>query len=157
MPPFVTWQESSAATRIVETDANTLWAEEPQPDEDPDQESDEEPALSMTAVSSTFNALSLAQHAYADMLHKACVGMFVPHNRLLSILTDLKLVPSDSLRDSCSVCPSPTLSIVERSKVLTCGKPKSWLKCLPVLFGQADLTLPHGSRWQHWGNTAFHR
>lgn len=62
-------QDSSTAPHIVETNVNDLWAEEPQPGEEPVQEPDQEPAPSMTPVSSSFDALSLAQHACANIQH----------------------------------------------------------------------------------------
>ena len=85
-------QDSAAAPRIVETNVNDLWAEEPQ--------QDDEPASDMTAVSSDLSALSLAQHACANIPHKAFFGLFVPTNRLWSILRELHLVPEDSLHRS---------------------------------------------------------
>jgi hypothetical protein len=63
-----------------------LWAEEPQPDTETDQET------------SFFDAMSLAQHACADMQHKSFFGLFVPHIRLFQIMAELKLVPSGALR-----------------------------------------------------------
>ena len=44
--------------------------------------------------------MSLAQHACAHVQHKAFVGMFVPHKRLLEILEGLTLFPNDALRYS---------------------------------------------------------
>jgi hypothetical protein len=108
-------QDGSTAPRILETNVNDLWAEEPQPDEEPVQE----PASSMTAVSSTFDALSLAQHSCANIQHKAFIGLFVPHNRLLSILEGLKMVPSGALRYS-KQSLSKLSKFIERSDVLTC-------------------------------------
>ncbi len=89
-------QDSAEAPRIVESNVNDLWAEEPQQDDEPDQE----PASNITAVSSTLDALSLAQHACANIQHKAFVGLFVPHNRLWTILRGLDLVPKDPLYHS---------------------------------------------------------
>ncbi len=74
-------QGSSKPPCIVETNVNDLWAEEPQQDDEPDHE----PAASMTAVSSTLDALSLTQHACANIQHKAFVSLFVRHNRLWTI------------------------------------------------------------------------
>ena len=44
--------------------------------------------------------MSLAQHACANIQHKAFVGMFVPHNRLLQTLEGLTLFPNNALRHS---------------------------------------------------------
>ena len=83
-------QESLAAPRRIETNVDELWAEEPQ--------QDPEPASSLSPVLSGVDAMGLAQHACANIEHKAFVGTFVPHNRLLTILQGLKLFPGGALR-----------------------------------------------------------
>ncbi|KAL0051412.1 hypothetical protein WJX82_006940 [Trebouxia sp. C0006] len=100
-------EDSAAAPRIVETNVNDLWAEEPQ--------QDDEPASDMTAVSSDLSALSLAQHACANIPHKALFGFFVPTNRLWSILRELDLVPEDPLHRSVALCPR-ALNVTKQSK-----------------------------------------
>ena len=80
------------APRKIETNVDDLWAEEPQPAQ--------EPSSSLNTASSNFDAMSLVQHACANIEYKAFVGMFVPHNRLLQLLEGLTLFPSDALRQS---------------------------------------------------------
>lgn len=81
-----------AAPRKIETNVDELWAEELWPAQ--------APSSNLNTASSNFGAMSLAQHACANIQHKAFVGMFVPHNRLLQILEGLKLFPNDALRHS---------------------------------------------------------
>ncbi len=88
-------QDRAKAPRFVETNVNELWAE-PQQDDEPDQE----PASDISAVSFKLDALSLAQHACANIEHKAYMSLFVPHNRLWKILRGLDLVPEDPLYHS---------------------------------------------------------
>ncbi len=78
--------------RILEKTVNELWGEE--------LKSDPESTSSMNQVSSTFDAMSLAKHACANIEHKAFVGLFVPHNRILQILEEMTLFPDDALRHS---------------------------------------------------------
>ncbi|KAL0020867.1 hypothetical protein WJX77_003664 [Trebouxia sp. C0004] len=73
-------QDSLAAPHKLETNVYEWWAEKLQP------ASAQEPSSSLNTASSDFDAMSLAQHACANIQHKAFVGMFVPHNRLLQIL-----------------------------------------------------------------------
>ena len=83
-------QEIMAAPRKIETSVDELWVEELQPAQ--------KPSSSLNTISSDLSAMSLAQHACANIQHKAFIGMFVPHNRLLQILEGLSLFPSDALR-----------------------------------------------------------
>lgn len=83
-------QESMAAPRKIETSVDELWVEELQPAQ--------KPSSSLNTISSDLSAMSLAQHACANIQHKAFIGIFVPHNRLLQILEGLSLFPSDALR-----------------------------------------------------------
>lgn len=83
-------QDSMAAPRKIETSVDELWVEELQPAQ--------KPSSSPNTISSDLSAMSLAQHACANIPHKAFIGMFVPHNRLLQILEGLSLFPSDALR-----------------------------------------------------------
>ena len=75
-----------AAPRKIETSCDELWVEELQPAQ-----------TSLNTISSDLGAISLAQHACANIPHKAFIGMFVPHNRLLQILEELSLFPNDAL------------------------------------------------------------
>lgn len=83
-------QDSMAAPRKIETSVDELWVEELQPAQ--------KPSSSLNTISSDLSAMSLAQHACANIPHKAFIGLFVPHNRLLQILEGLSLFPSDALR-----------------------------------------------------------
>lgn len=64
--------------------------------------------------------MSSAQHPCANQQHKAFVGIFVPHNRLLSNLEDLQLELSNALRQSVGLQASKRQLMCMHAKSFEC-------------------------------------